>query len=108
MIGTSDQSCWLAEACQILLLLLFFHRMKDTYIAAVLPRTASQPEIGTHSSKPAWKSAIRFTPHDMVCPDQIFSFVFTALAPRSWQKGTYMNVGCKSLAADEPRSWYLA
>ena len=25
MIGTSDQSCWLAEACKILLLLQAFH-----------------------------------------------------------------------------------
>ena len=28
MIGTSDQSCWLAEACKILLLLLLLHATK--------------------------------------------------------------------------------
>ena len=30
VIGTSDQSCWLAEACKILLLLLFFTLETDT------------------------------------------------------------------------------
>ena len=30
MIGTSDQSCWLAEACKILLLLLLGRSLKDS------------------------------------------------------------------------------
>ena len=33
MIGTSDQSCWLAEACKILL--LFFFNCADTLAAVV-------------------------------------------------------------------------
>ena len=40
MIGTSDQSCWLAEACKILLLLLLL-----AYCWQALPAVASQ--IGT-------------------------------------------------------------
>ena len=28
MIGTSDQSCWLAEACKILLLLLYLNAIR--------------------------------------------------------------------------------
>ena len=30
MIGTSDQSCWLAEACKILLLLLLHNNIHAT------------------------------------------------------------------------------
>ena len=38
MIGTSDQSCWLAEACKILLLLLPLYQQTSTAVG--LPRTA--------------------------------------------------------------------
>ena len=37
MIGTSDQSCWLAEACKILLLLLLCTDLLHAYINTWLP-----------------------------------------------------------------------
>ena len=43
MIGTSDQSCWLAEACKILLLLLpgYSRSRTELYLLALswFPRT---------------------------------------------------------------------
>ena len=36
MIGTSDQSCWLAEACKILLLLLLLCRVGRVNYSGVI------------------------------------------------------------------------
>ena len=46
MIGTSDQSCWLAEACKILLLLLTIHAelpcmVHKAFLLCRLPKRAS-------------------------------------------------------------------
>ena len=49
MIGTSDQSCWLAEACKILFLLLllqiffFFCCLTGPYV-----RLSGRPGVGQH------------------------------------------------------------
>ena len=45
MIGTSDQSCWLAEACKILLLLLHCNVTMHVMEPAYEPNTPTQAHL---------------------------------------------------------------
>ena len=45
MIGTSDQSCWLAEACKILLLLLHHQLLRQQNMDVLLFTACSTSAI---------------------------------------------------------------